>query len=46
MTASELTRQIILLDQQIASPESKGKRTGLKAIQRKLYAQLMRVSAA
>jgi hypothetical protein len=41
MTYAELTREIIRLDQLIASPESKGQRKGLKAIQRKLYTQMM-----
>lgn len=41
---AELTREIIRVDQLIASPESRGKRTILKSYQRKLYSQLMRAT--
>ena len=46
MPTESITRELIRLDQLIASPESKGQRTGLKAIQRKLYTQLMKQVAA
>jgi len=45
MSKNELIREIIKLDQLIASPESKGKRTILKAAQRKLYTQMMKAAS-
>jgi len=45
MTQAELLREIISIQNKLASDESKGQRATLKAIQRKLYSKYMRTLA-
>lgn len=42
-TKSEIMREILIVDAKLNSAESKGKKTVLKAYQRKLYAQYRKI---
>ena len=44
-TANQTLAELLRVSAELESPESKGRRTILKAYQRKLFAQYQRVSA-